>query len=381
MKKQVVFARCAGYDPAILRPALEEVFAPQLADFGSIYGKSVMLKPNLLAWKRENDPTCVNGAVIVETAKLFLDAGAAKVSVLENPAIRDAGAILESMGVAGELKKLNVEYANFSDYRLCDLEERSVFKSAELAREYLDFDCVADLAKVKTHGMMTLTLAVKNLFGFISGSERLAWHLKVRKNFPLFADFLLDLYLNIAPQFNLLDGIVAMEGNGPGSGTPVNCSFLAGCSDALALDAAAAPLLGVNDLLIVRRAEERNILPEYEITGAIPALAPLKLPDPPSPVSQWGLPLPTGLRETMREKLLAKPALDKNKCVGCGICAKMCPPQSLKMKNGKPVFSLKECIRCCCCQEHCPQGAIEFRNNILLKGIERFRSILSKLAR
>ena len=36
----------------------------------------------------------------------------------------------------------------------------------------------------------------------------------------------------------------------------------------------------------------------------------------------------------------------------------MCPPQSLKLREGKPVFDLPNCIRCYCCQEHCPQGAI-----------------------
>jgi Fe-S-cluster-containing hydrogenase component 2 len=59
----------------------------------------------------------------------------------------------------------------------------------------------------------------------------------------------------------------------------------------------------------------------------------------------------------------------------------MCPPQSLKIVNGKPQFKLDECIRCCCCQEHCPKGAIEFKTNIFLRGVEKFRSILSKLAR
>ena len=59
----------------------------------------------------------------------------------------------------------------------------------------------------------------------------------------------------------------------------------------------------------------------------------------------------------------------------------MCPPQSLKIRNAKPVFKLDECIRCCCCQEHCPKGAIEFRTNILLRGVEKIRDLLSVLAR
>ncbi|MBR7104979.1 MAG: DUF362 domain-containing protein [Lentisphaeria bacterium] len=380
MKVKVSFARAADYTPENLRPALERVFAAQAAAYGSLEGKKVMLKPNLLAWKHENDPACVHPRFIVETAALFLRAGAARVCLLENPAVRQVPAILEDMGIAQELKAMGVEFANFADYRQRTLPGNAVFKTAETAVEHLDFDCVVNLAKVKTHGMMTLTLAVKNLFGFVSGSERLAWHLKVRRDFALFADFLLDLYLDIRPDFNFLDGITAMEGNGPGSGTPVACCFVAGSCDAAALDAAVAPLLGVRDLLTVTRAEARGLLPEYVCEGDIPRLQPLKRPDPPAPLSQWGLPLPTGIREIMRDRLLARPFLDKEKCIGCGLCARMCPPQSLKIREGKPVFKLDECIRCCCCQEHCPKGAIRFRNNLFLRGIEKLRSLISLLA-
>ena len=378
---EVVFARAESYSRDTLHQALLKVFTPQLAAFGSLEGRKVMLKPNLLAWKKADDPACVHPAFIVECARLFLDAGAAEVAVLENPAVRSVPAILNDMGIADELTQMGIKFANFADYQMHDLPANAVFKKAESAAEYLDYDCVVNLAKVKTHGMMTLTLAVKNLFGFVSGSERLAWHLKVRRDFALFADFLLDLYLDVKPQFNFLDGIIAMEGNGPGSGTPVSCSFVAGSNDALALDAAVSPLLGVHDLLTVRRGSERGLLEEFVLCGDIPDIPPLKLPDPPAPLSQWGLPLPTGIREMMRDRLLAKPVVELDKCIGCGLCAKMCPPQSLKIVNGKPLFKLDECIRCCCCQEHCPKGAIEFKTNFLLHCVELLRTLLSKLAR
>ena len=377
----VTFAQAKSYDRGELRAALKKVLDPQLESCGGVAGRSVLLKPNLLAWKHPEDPTCVNPAFIVETARLFVEAGASRVAVMENPAVRSAPAILEDMGIAEELHQMGVASANFADYRDCRLPEAAVFKNAELAAERLDFDFVADLAKVKTHGMMTLTLAVKNLFGFISGGERLAWHLKVRRDFPLFADFLLDLYLEVKPNFNLLDGVIAMEGNGPGSGTPVFCGFVAGSSDALALDAATAPLLGVDDLLTVTRGKERGLLCDFTCTGDIPRLKPLVRPDPPGLISQWGLDLPPGLRELMRDRLLARPELDASKCVGCGLCARMCPPQSLKIVDGKPKFKLTECIRCCCCQEHCPQGAIRFRTNPLLRLLEALRVLLAKFLR
>ncbi len=379
MNFKVSYAKTADYATANLRPALEKVFAEQLRSTGGVSGKRIMLKPNLLAWRHKEDIACVHPAVIVETAKLFLDAGAAKVAILENPAVQTAPSILHSMGIDAELKKLNVSSANFTDYRRLPVPDRVQFHNLELAAEYLDFDAVVNIAKAKTHAMMTLTLCVKNLFGLVKGSERMGWHLAVGKDFAKFADMLLDIYLTVRPQFNLLDAVVCMEGNGPGSGTPAIRGFLAGCTDSLALDASAAETLGVPELLLLRNAAERGILPEFENTGEIPEKNPLKLPDPPGILSEWGVTLPPILKNVMRDFVVSKPKLDPNLCIGCGLCVKMCPPQSLKLVNGKPVFDLPNCIRCYCCQEHCPKGAIVPRKTMPMKLAETFEDAVRAL--
>lgn len=358
MRKKVCFARVGGYEADPLRSSLETVLAEQIASFGGVSGKRIMLKPNLLAWRRAGDIACVHPAVIVETSRIFLDAGAKEVAVMENPAIQTAPAILHSMGISDALAKLGVRSANFSDYRKVEMPGQVRFHHLELAAEFLGFDAVVDIAKAKTHAMMTLTLCVKNLFGLVKGSERMGWHLAVGRDFSQFADMLLDIWLTVRPRFNILDAVTCMEGNGPGSGTPVHRGFIAGSSDSLALDSAAAEILGVPDLLLLRRAKERNLLPEFESCGEIPPVEPLKLPDPPGIMLEWGVFLPPFLKKYLRNAVVSKPVLDPERCIGCGLCVKMCPPQSLKLERGKPVFDLPECIRCYCCQEHCPKGAI-----------------------
>ena len=367
---QTVFARCPDYTKENLRPALESVLAPQLRFHGGVRGRRVLLKPNLLAWRREHDPACTDPQVIVESAKVFLDAGASQVAVMENPAVQSVPAILRAMGIDEELKKLNVPFAGFRDYRKTEPPEGVRFHDLEIASEYRDFDFTADLAKAKTHGMMTLTMCVKNLFGLVNGSARLGWHLSVGRDFDCFADMLLDLYLTIRPAFNILDAVVAMEGNGPGSGSAVNCGFLCGAPDALALDAAAAPVLGVDDLVLLKRAEKRGLIPDFSVTGDEIRIPPLILPDPPDTMLEWGLALPPLFRGFMREHLISKPVLDPKKCVGCGLCVKMCPPKSLRLQDGKPAFRYNECIRCYCCQEHCPKGAIQPKRSFSMRMLE-----------
>lgn len=376
-KHPVAFAACSDY--ADIRSAIDQVLAPQLAMRGSVTGKSIMLKPNLLAWRKKQDPACVHPRFLVETAKAFLDAGAAKVAILENPAIQSVPSILHTMGIDDELRKLNVPFANLKDFAPMNPPENVRFKNLELASEYLGFDHVVNIAKAKTHGMMTLTLCVKNLFGLVNGSARLGWHLSVGRDFHQFADMLLDIYLTVKPDFNLLDGVIAMEGNGPGSGTPINCNFVAGATDSLALDTAVAPLLGVPDLLLLQCAKDRNILTDFEITTDVPQIPYLKLPDPPSLTLQWGLALPPFCRNFMRNHLLARPLLDPAKCVGCGLCARMCPPKAITMVDKKPQFSTEQCIRCFCCQEHCPKGAITSRKTVLMKLADNFEKFIRKI--
>ena len=206
------------------RAALEAVLLPQIEERGGVSGKSVMLKPNLLAWRRPDDIACVHPAVIVETVKIFKAAGAKEIAILENPAVQTVPAILQAMGILEELKELGVYCETFKNYCRQETEEKVRFHDLEIASEFKEYDFVCDICKVKTHAMMTLTLCVKNLFGLVNGSARLGWHLAVGRDFEQFADLLLDLYLRVKPDFNVADGVICMEGNGPGSGNPAKMS-------------------------------------------------------------------------------------------------------------------------------------------------------------
>ena len=179
----VFYARSADYERKNLRTALEQLVEGQLRETGGVAGKKLLLKPNLLAWRHSNDIACVHPAVIVETARIFLEAGASEVSILENPAVQTTPAILRAMGIEQELEDLHVRTANFTDYRRIARPEGVKFHNLELAAECLEYDAVIDLAKAKTHAMMILTLCVKNLFGLVKGSERMGWHLAVGKDF------------------------------------------------------------------------------------------------------------------------------------------------------------------------------------------------------
>ena len=382
MSTPVCWALQKDYEPHSLQASLRKLLSPLLAERGELSGKKILLKPNLLFCRRPDDPAAVHPEVIVAAAAILAETGA-EVTILENPGTQRVKAIIEKMGIGSRQGELGVIFDDFSDYRTMTLPEKCCFRQLRIAREFENFDLVVDLAKAKTHAMMTLTLAVKNLFGLVDSADRISWHLAVGSDFSRFADLLLDLYLTVKPGISIIDGITGMEGNGPGSGTPVQSGFLAVSSDALALDAAAAQILGVapENLVLLRQAKKRELDFSYTLCGEIPDIAPYKLPDPPGRLYAWGVLLPPFCKRYLRNLVGSRPVLS-GECISCGRCAQVCPPQSLKMqiKNGKklPFFDLNNCIRCYCCQEHCPKGAITTRPQLLsafFAGIvKRFRT-------
>ena len=53
------------------------------------------------------------------------------------------------------------------------------------------------------------------------------------------------------------------------------------------------------------------------------------------------------------------PWVDKNMCIGCGICIDECSVKAITMKNGKAIIDMQKCIRCKKCHGICPQKAIK----------------------
>ena len=62
--------------------------------------------------------------------------------------------------------------------------------------------------------------------------------------------------------------------------------------------------------------------------------------------------------EPIRDFLKAKPMTDAEKCVKCGLCARLCPMGSIDLNDFSNVVG--KCIKCCACVKKCPMGAKYF---------------------
>ena len=378
MKIPIHFAKAADYRDDELLPALDKLLAPLVDKLGGAAGKSFMLKPNLLSYRKKDDVSCTHPLVIVGCAKWLFDHGAKRVALIENPGTQNAPAIIRAMGIYDELVALGATVENCSNYATIDLAPEAKCRRMELATEFRDFDAVVNVAKAKTHAMMGMTLSVKNLFGLVRGSERIAWHLAAGKSYPRFADMLIDIALTVKPQINIVDAVECMEGNGPGSGDPTFRGFLAGAESPFALDATLAPMLGFSECPQLRQMRERDLCPKVELVGEIPDCPPLRMPERANALDMSRY-IPGFLAKWLRKSLVSHPEVNAKRCIGCGLCARVCPPKTLTISERLPKFDLKTCIRCYCCQEHCPQGAITVHRTLMMKISGRLEGALRRI--
>jgi len=233
-----------------------------------------------------------------------------------------------------------------------------------VAQSALEADGIINLPKLKTHGQMMLTLSVKNLFGCIPGRRKAQWHFQASLNRDLFADMLLELYLIMKPRLNILDGILGMEGDGPGNaGSPRWIGLMGASADGVALDMAVAGLLGISLATVptIKLAQEKGLSPrqlrDLEIKGESPeTMRVFSFHLPKSVDLGWGI--PPLLHGLLRNALTARPVIDTSGCVHCHICSQACPSQAIQEKGSRLIIDQQKCIRCFCCQELCPEGAV-----------------------
>jgi uncharacterized protein (DUF362 family) len=201
-------------------------------------GKTVLLKPNFVGF----DPLGVmntHPAVVAAARESFMKLGAAQVLIGDGPAMdRDTEAVLESVRLqeyVGPLKPTFVDL-NIDDVRRVPLKTRaSRLKQLYLPKTVLGADLVVSMPKLKTHHWAGVTLSLKNMFGIVPGGCY-GWP----KNLLHWAGIdnsILDINAAVRPDFAIVDGINAMEGNGPIQGNPKRANVLIFGNDPVAVDA------------------------------------------------------------------------------------------------------------------------------------------------
>jgi Pyruvate/2-oxoacid:ferredoxin oxidoreductase delta subunit len=236
-----------------------------------------------------------------------------------------------------------------------------------IANGVLDSDGLISLPKLKTHGLVRFTGAVKNQFGCVPGLLKSQYHVKLPDPYD-FGTMLVDLNTLIKPRLYIMDGIMAMEGNGPRSGRLKQLKILLLSSDPIAIDATACRIIDLDpEIVPTSKPGEKGGLGTYHIENIQLIGESLEsFFDPSFEVNRKPLMHSSGgrFKTFIKNRITQRPFIDTTKCTICGICVTMCPvePKAVDWHRGDkskpPKYNYGLCIRCYCCQETCPDGAI-----------------------
>ena len=243
---------------------------------------------------------------------------------------------------------------------------------------YLDqADAIINFCKLKSHGMMGMSNAAKNLFGVIPGTMKPEFHFQ----FPDAADFarmIVDLDEYFKPVLSICDAVVGMEGNGPTAGTPRKIGAVLASRSPHKLDLACAKIIGleIHQVPTLAAALERGLIPErvadLDICGTLEdwIVPDFQLVENRNSLQFQNL-LPGVLGKwtggTVKRLLGSTPRVNAKECIGCKKCHDICPAKAITMKQNLPNIDRKRCIRCFCCQEFCPKGAMKVHRPIIAR--------------
>lgn len=375
----VAVVRCKTYNVEAVKPALEEALnAVNGLDFVKS-GMKIIIKPNLVSFKKPDAAATTHPALLEALVEMLLARGA-DVTIGDSPGGPHSLPLLNRVYAAtgmDRVEKLGAKLNRNMNEKTVDFPEGKVLKNFTYT-EYLDeADAIIDFCKLKSHGMLGMSAAVKNLFGTIPGLKKPEVHYKFQ-NDAEFADMLVDLNEYFKPRLAICDAVVGMEGNGPTAGTPRQIGAIIASKSTYYADVVGAELIGMNidGLPTLQAAYERGFAPasskNLRVYGDIRALTVDDFKAPPVRGSSF-MRKGNVLHFISKAALEHKPTLKKRFCVGCGKCARICPAKAIEMKNKKPHINREKCIRCFCCQEFCPRAAMVAHRPLAAKVLNKLK--------
>ncbi|MBN2546276.1 MAG: DUF362 domain-containing protein [Spirochaetes bacterium] len=377
---RVALVRCETYQYDAVKNAVEKG-VNLIGGINKFADKNekILLKPNILVGDNPDKHTTTHPSVFKAVAELFLQTKAI-LSYGDSPGFGYPELTAKKAGIYKVGNELNIKFADFINSSNVLFKNGIQIKNFNIVKGVLDADGVISIPKLKTHQLERITGAVKNQMGCIPGFLKNEFHLKFPDAYD-FARFLLDINNYIKPRLYIVDGIIAMEGNGPRGGDAKKLSVLLFSNDPIAIDAAICKIINLNPEFVptikasIGTGSGVYKEDEIELVGDdINSFIDRKFKVIRQPKEKYNYNTAKGnIFSLIKNHFVRKPYIVDLNCVKCGICIKVCPsnPKALswgnKGKDNPPEYNYSICFRCYCCQELCPEKAIKLKTPFLRK--------------
>ena len=374
---------CESYDPALCAEALEKVLEP-LGGLDFVReGMTVGIKANLVSFMKPDATGTTHPALLSTLTAMLRKRGARVVIGDSHGGLYTAAYVKNVYRATGmyEAEKAGAELNMDFSQREADYPEAAAAKHFTYTAWLDRCDAIIDFCKLKTHGMMGMSAAAKNLFGIVPGTLKPEYHYKYSDPRE-FARMIVDLDEFAHPVLSIADGVTGMEGNGPTAGNPRHIGVLLASDSPHEADLACARIIGLRreDVPTLEAAFERRLIPERaEELDIVGDLDRFIVPDFDRIVTKNDilfrdkLPGAAGrlLGAFIHRCMGSEPHLHPELCVGCEKCARTCPAGAIAMRNQRPRIDRRKCIRCFCCQEFCPKGAMKAERPLIARLLNR----------
>lgn len=373
---QVVIKKCSNYDDTNVLNALKQVF-DSLGGLDKYIkpGMKVALKPNLVKKKRPEDAATTHPSIIKHLTALIKEAGGI-VTIVESPGGLFTTSLLKGVYVHCGIEKVAKETGAILNYDISEVEvenpQGKYLKKVTIVKALKDADLIINIPKLKTHGQMVYTGAVKNMFGAVPGELKAEYHYRMSE-YDEFADALIDIYLSVKPTLNIMDAVTGMDGEGPTSGNPRHIGLIIAGENAFEVDFTALNIIDADPISvpIIKQGIERNLCPgqigQIDIVGQkIEDVKVIGFDIPQADTMKSIAFFSRGILKFFTRGLKPKPIFDYNLCIGCAECQRVCPAHVISMKGKRPEVDMSHCISCFCCQELCPQKAVLIKRHPII---------------
>lgn len=244
MKTKILLRKIDSYSLDAVERFVQDSFALVAAQKTSFQsGQKVLLKPNLLRAFKPDRCVTTHPVILEAVCRVLKDHSISQIDISDSPALGSLTAVARKAGYGPLVKKYGARFVPLSNPVSFATEEN--IPHLKIAGNLVDYDHIINLPKFKSHCQMTLTLAIKNLFGLVIGKRKPVLHCLVNNDKVKFGKMLVDIAKHVNPSLTIVDGIQAMQGQGPANGTPYPLGILASGQDLTALDRVLAEIVRV----------------------------------------------------------------------------------------------------------------------------------------